>query len=81
VIGLPVIGLKKNNYITAFDIALVSTLVEKAGCPVMPEGRVNTPDIAAECIQAGALAVVVGSTITRPQETTKQIAKEFPRLK
>ncbi|WP_043931035.1 N-acetylmannosamine-6-phosphate 2-epimerase [Bacillus sp. EB01] len=65
------------EHITKFDRDLLATLVEKAGCPVVAEGRVNTPELAAECIRAGAFAVVVGSAITRPQEITKHFAKEI----
>ncbi|OCA87750.1 N-acetylmannosamine-6-phosphate 2-epimerase [Bacillus sp. FJAT-27225] len=65
------------EHVTAFDKKLLSILVEKSGCPVVAEGRVNTPGLAAECIRAGAFAVVVGSAITRPQEITKQFTKEI----
>ncbi|WP_053367761.1 N-acetylmannosamine-6-phosphate 2-epimerase [Bacillus sp. FJAT-27245] len=65
------------DHITGFDKTLLSALVEKAGCPIVAEGRVNTPELAAECIRAGAFAVVVGSAITRPQEITKQFVKEI----
>lgn len=65
------------EHITAFDKALLNALVEKTECPIIAEGRVNTPELAAECIRAGAFAVVVGSAITRPQEITKQFAKEI----
>ncbi|ALC89324.1 N-acetylmannosamine-6-phosphate 2-epimerase [Bacillus sp. FJAT-18017] len=69
------------EHITKFDRDLLATLVEKAGRPVVAEGRVNTPELAAECIRAGAFAVVVGSAITRPQEITKHFAKEISLTK
>ncbi|CEG28589.1 N-acetylmannosamine-6-phosphate 2-epimerase [Bacillus sp. B-jedd] len=65
------------EHITTFDKTLLTVLVEKTGCPIIAEGRVNTPELAAECIREGAFAVVVGSAITRPQEITKQFAKEI----
>ncbi len=48
------------------DIELIracSTL----GAPVLAGGRYNSPHLAAAAIRAGALAVVVGSAITRPE--------------
>ncbi|MBP2169716.1 N-acylglucosamine-6-phosphate 2-epimerase [Erwinia toletana] len=46
------------------DIALVSDLAQAGAC-VIAEGRYNAPDLAAAAISAGALAVTVGSAITR----------------
>lgn len=37
---------------------------------VIAEGRIRTPDQAAEMIRCGAWAVVVGSAITRPEHVT-----------
>ena len=45
------------------------------GMPVFAEGRYNTPADAARAIEAGAWAVVVGSSITRPQVITKWFAE------
>jgi N-acylglucosamine-6-phosphate 2-epimerase len=52
------------------DWQLLSGLIEKAGVPVIAEGRFNTPEDAAKAIQMGAYAVVVGTAITRPQDVT-----------
>ena len=46
------------------DLALVTALAG-LGCPVFAEGRYRTPAQAQSAILAGALAVVVGSAITR----------------
>ena len=51
------------------DLALVRSLAG-LGVPVLAEGRYNTPALAAEAIRAGAIAVVVGSAITRPEHVT-----------
>ena len=51
------------------DLALVAAL---AGLTrhVIAEGRIRTPEEAAAAMHAGALAVVVGSAITRPEMVT-----------
>ncbi|WP_262265596.1 putative N-acetylmannosamine-6-phosphate 2-epimerase [Microvirga yunnanensis] len=41
------------------------------GKPVLAEGRYNEPRLAAAAIRAGAIAVVVGSAITRPEHITQ----------
>lgn len=48
------------------DLDLVSRW-SKLGYPVIAEGRYNSPELAATAIQAGALAVTVGSAITRAE--------------
>ncbi|WP_063657894.1 N-acetylmannosamine-6-phosphate 2-epimerase [Candidatus Arsenophonus triatominarum] len=39
--------------------------------PVIAEGNVSTPEMAAHCLELGAHAVVVGGAITRPQQITR----------
>jgi len=57
------------------SLALVEACVEAMpGYPVFSEGRYNTPAEAAKAIKAGAWAVVVGSSITRPHLITKWFA-------
>ncbi|QJD86042.1 N-acetylmannosamine-6-phosphate 2-epimerase [Cohnella herbarum] len=56
------------------DIELVRRLSALGGVPVLAEGRIWTPSEAAECLKAGAYAVVVGTAITRPQEITRRFA-------
>lgn len=55
------------------DFDLIKCLVNyfEPNYPVFAEGRINTPDLASQAIQAGAWAVVVGSAITRPHLITK----------
>jgi len=38
--------------------------------PVVAEGNVDTPELAARCLELGAHTVVVGGAITRPQQIT-----------
>lgn len=40
--------------------------------PVIAEGNVETPEMAALCLELGAHAVVVGGAITRPQQITRR---------
>ncbi len=55
------------------DLELVGHLSDKFGAqmPVVAEGRYHTPATAAQAINKGAWAVVVGSAITRPHLITK----------
>ncbi|WP_445500253.1 putative N-acetylmannosamine-6-phosphate 2-epimerase [Microvirga sp. G4-2] len=52
------------------DVHLV-TQARDLGKPVIAEGRYNEPRLAAAAIRAGAMAVVVGSAITRPEHITR----------
>jgi len=58
------------------DFALISHYREIAGQSgfVMAEGRVNTPELAAAAIKAGADCVTVGSAITRLEHVTQWFA-------
>ncbi len=53
------------------DVQLLSALAKKLSVPVIAEGRINTPEMAAKMKSHGAWCVVVGSAITRPTEITK----------
>lgn len=58
------------------DWELVRQLVElKLPIPVIAEGRIHTPEMAREALDAGAFAVVVGGAITRPQQITARFAR------
>jgi N-acylglucosamine-6-phosphate 2-epimerase len=53
------------------DFALLEYLVQSQSLPVIAEGRINTPELAARMQSLGAWSIVVGSAITRPAEITK----------
>jgi len=53
------------------DLELVRRLAAGVAVAVVAEGRYHSPEQAGEAIRAGAHAVVVGTTITRPQVITK----------
>ncbi|MET9312015.1 N-acetylmannosamine-6-phosphate 2-epimerase [Kribbella sp. NPDC003505] len=52
------------------DLDLVARLAAAISTPVVAEGRIHTPDQAAQAIAAGAWAVVVGTAITHPATIT-----------
>lgn len=52
------------------DFDLLSRIAGR-GIPVIAEGRIRTPHEAGEAMRRGALAVVVGSAITRPELATE----------
>lgn len=54
------------------DFAFLHSVLEAVNKPVIAEGNVNTPQMAARCLQLGAHAVVVGGAITRPQQITER---------
>lgn len=59
------------------DFELVSSLVKHVSIPVFAEGRIHTPDQAVTCLQHGAYAVVVGSSITRPELITERYVRRI----
>jgi Putative N-acetylmannosamine-6-phosphate epimerase len=59
------------------DLELVAKLSEALMIPVIAEGRIWTPQEAAEAILAGAYAVVVGAAITRPTLITQMFVHEL----
>jgi N-acylglucosamine-6-phosphate 2-epimerase len=63
------------------DFALLERLVKQLHLPVIAEGRIATPEQAAQALKLGAYAVVVGGAITRPQWITAQFADALKGLK
>lgn len=54
------------------DFELIRQLAPALSTPLIAEGRITTPEQAAQALALGAHAVVVGSAITRPQEITER---------
>lgn len=54
------------------NLDLIERLSTDLDIPVLAEGRIGTPDQAAEALSRGAWAVVVGSAITRPGVITSR---------
>ena len=59
------------------DLELVANLSRAITVPLLAEGRYRTPQQASDALAVGALAVVVGGAITRPQEITKYFVEEL----
>ncbi|HBW3372381.1 TPA: N-acetylmannosamine-6-phosphate 2-epimerase, partial [Klebsiella pneumoniae] len=59
-------SLADNSY------AFLREVIEAVKVPVIAEGNVATPEMAADCLKLGAHAVVVGGAITRPQHITRR---------
>lgn len=56
------------------DCAFLRAVLNAVTQPVIAEGNVDTPELAARCLQLGAYAVVVGGAITRPQQIAARFA-------
>jgi putative N-acetylmannosamine-6-phosphate epimerase len=79
--GFDIIGTTLSGYTsgptpTEPDLALVAELAHQ-GCRVMAEGRYDTPERAAQAIQAGAWSVTVGTALTRLEVMTAGFARSL----
>jgi N-acylglucosamine-6-phosphate 2-epimerase len=54
------------------DFEFLKAVVAAVSVPVIAEGNLLTPDMAADALRYGAHAVVVGGAITRPQQITER---------
>jgi N-acetylmannosamine-6-phosphate 2-epimerase/N-acetylmannosamine kinase len=85
--GVDFVGTTLSGYVggpepTEPDVALIAEL-RKLTPYVIAEGRIRSPEQAAEAVRAGAYAVVVGSAITRTEHATawfhESLEKAFAR--
>jgi N-acylglucosamine-6-phosphate 2-epimerase len=67
-------------YQEAPDFELLHRLAATLKVPLVAEGRIATPQQAAQALDLGAFAVVVGSAITRPKWITERFAREIKRI-
>ena len=77
-IGTTMVGYtpqSRGMKIAAKDFEILRTILKKVKHPVIAEGNVNSPEKAKRVIELGSYAVVVGSSITRPQLITKGYAE------
>lgn len=77
-IGTTMVGYtpqSKGLKIEENDFEILRTILKKVKHPVIAEGNVNSPKKAKRVIELGSYAVVVGSSITRPQLITKGYAE------
>ncbi|ELH1430204.1 N-acetylmannosamine-6-phosphate 2-epimerase [Raoultella ornithinolytica] len=56
------------------DCGFLRDVLAAVNIPVVAEGNVETPTLAARCLELGAHTVVVGGAITRPQQITARFA-------
>mgnify|MGYP000996439028 CR=1 FL=1 len=61
--------------IRRFQPGFIARLVRDVPAPVIAEGMIATPEEARAAMEAGALAVIVGTAITRPHEITRLFAR------
>lgn len=54
------------------DFVFLREVLAAVSVPVIAEGNVETPTMAARCLALGAHTVVVGGAITRPQQITRR---------
>jgi N-acylglucosamine-6-phosphate 2-epimerase len=59
------------------DFEFLKEVVASVSVPVIAEGNVVTPEMAAQVLRYGAHAVVVGGAITRPQQITERFMAEI----
>ncbi|XCP86429.1 N-acetylmannosamine-6-phosphate 2-epimerase [Roseburia hominis] len=82
-LGFDIIGTTLHGYTdytkrtTLPNLDLIRQLVKKTGKPVIAEGGIWTPDQLKEAMDAGVLAAVVGTAITRPREITRRFVSEI----
>ena len=77
-IGTTMVGYtpqSKGLKIEENDFEILRTILKKVKHPVIAEGNVNSPEKAKRVIELGSYAVVVGSSITRPQLITTGYAE------
>ncbi|GAB3826640.1 N-acetylmannosamine-6-phosphate 2-epimerase [Kribbella italica] len=67
-------GYTNSTPATGPDVALVRSLAATLDCPVIAEGRLRTAADVRAVREAGAHAVVIGTAITNPMETTAWFA-------
>ncbi|MFI6058050.1 N-acetylmannosamine-6-phosphate 2-epimerase [Streptomyces sp. NPDC051286] len=64
---------------TGPDLDLVAALSAAIDVPVIAEGRINTPEEAAEALDRGAHSIVVGTAITAPTALTTRFVAGIAR--
>ena len=66
---------KESEEVTSVNIKLIREITEITDIPVIAEGKIKNEEEALNTIKAGAFAVVVGTSITRPEIITSRYVK------
>jgi N-acetylmannosamine-6-phosphate 2-epimerase/N-acetylmannosamine kinase len=65
---------EETNHVQDFDPDFIRDMVRASSVPVIAEGRIASREQARQAVAAGALAVVVGTAITRPSDIARSFA-------
>lgn len=68
---------KESAHITSVNLELIRKINEITDIPIIAEGRIQTAQEAVAALDAGAYAVVVGTSITRPEIITARYVKQI----
>jgi N-acylglucosamine-6-phosphate 2-epimerase len=61
----------------ADDFAILKDMLRQIRTPLVAEGNILTPEMAARCLELGVYSVVVGGAITRPQQITERFVEQM----
>lgn len=82
-IGTTLVGYtpqSEGNKIEKNDFEILRTIIKECDHPVVAEGNIDSPQKAKRVLELGALTVVVGGAITRPQNITKKFVNEIAAI-
>lgn len=66
--------------ITSLNLSLIENIVKETDIPVIAEGKIASQEDAVSALKVGAFAVVVGTSITRPEIITKRYVEEIEKM-
>lgn len=70
---------EESKPISSVDIELIKNIKKISTVPILAEGKVNDANDAIEALTAGAYAIVIGTSITRPEIITSRIVESIKR--
>ncbi len=63
------------------DFAILKEMIRQIKTPIVAEGNIMTPEMAARCLELGVYSVVVGGAITRPQQITARFMEKMKEVR